>query len=83
MAESYPIRGFDEYYYNIRREGLKWNRKRVLHVYREMKLGLCRKHQKRLVKRIKQPLETPSALNECWSMDFERSAYRRQKVSYI
>ena len=55
LAEAYPTRGFDEYYYKIRREGLKWNRKRVLRVYRDMKLSLRRKHKKRLIKRIKQP----------------------------
>ena len=77
LAESYPTRGFDEYYHKIRREGLKWNRKRVLRVYREMKLSLRRKHKKRLVKRIKQPLEVPARLNECWSMDFyERCTIR-------
>ncbi|MDW5287858.1 IS3 family transposase [Formosa sp. PL04] len=70
LTEAYPTRGFDEYYYKIRREGLKWNRKRVLRVYREMKLSLRRKHKKRLVKREKQPLEVPATLNECWSMDF-------------
>lgn len=70
LAESYPTRDFDEYYFKIRREGLKWNRKRVLRVYRDMKLGLRRKHKKRLTKRIKQPLKMPSEINEFWSMDF-------------
>jgi len=70
LAEQYPTRGFDEYYQKIRREGLQWNRKRVLRVYRAMKLTLRRKHKKRTIKRIKQPLEVPSTLNECWSMDF-------------
>ena len=74
LAEAYPTRGFDEYYHKIRREGLKWNRKRVLRVYREMKLSLRRRHKKRLVKRVKQPLETPSKLNECWSIDFMSDA---------
>jgi len=40
-----------------------------------MKLSLRRKHKKRLTKRIKQPLETPSGLNECWSMDFMSDAH--------
>tara|TARA_R110002049_G_C8977748_1_gene548035 strand:+ start:175 stop:672 length:498 start_codon:yes stop_codon:yes gene_type:complete len=74
LAENYPTRGFDEYYSKTRREGLKWNRKRVLRVYREMKLSLRRKHRKRLIKRVKQPLEAPAQLNECWSMDFMSDA---------
>ena len=74
LAESYPTRGFDEYYYKIRREGFKWNRKRVLRVYREMKLSLRRKHKKRLVKRVKLPLEVSVVLNDCWSMDFMSGA---------
>jgi putative transposase len=52
LAEAYPTRGFDEYYYKIRREGLKWNRKRVFRVFRDMKLSLRRKHKERLIKRI-------------------------------
>lgn len=74
LAESYPTRGFDEYYQKIRREGLKWNRKRVLRVYRDMKLKLRRKHKKRILGRVKLPLEVPNQLNECWSMDFMSDA---------
>ena len=70
LAEAYPTRGFDEYYHKIRREGLKWNRNRVLRVYRNMKLSLRRKHKKRLTKRVKQPLAPRSVPNECWGMDF-------------
>lgn len=70
LADKYPTRGFDEYYNKIRREGLQWNRKRVLRVYRNMKLKLRRKHKKRITGRVKTPLEVPAALNECWSVDF-------------
>jgi putative transposase len=31
---------YDEYDQKIRSEGLKWNRKRVLGLYREMKISL-------------------------------------------
>ena len=34
LAEDLPTRGFDVYYNRIRTEGLVWNRKRVLRVYR-------------------------------------------------
>lgn len=34
FSKAYPTRGFDWYYLKIRNEGLKWNRKRVLRVYR-------------------------------------------------
>ena len=86
LAECYPTKGFDEYYYKIRREGFKWNRKRVLRVYREMKLSLRRKHKKRLVKRVKLPLEVSVVLNDCWSMDFMSDALndgRKVRVSTL
>ena len=70
LAEDLPTRGFDVYYNRIRTEGLVWNRKRVLRVYRGMKLGMRRRHKKRVPTRIQQPLETPGGLNEVWSMDF-------------
>jgi putative transposase len=48
LAEDLPTRGFDVYYNRIRTEGLVWNRKRVLRVYRGMKLGMRRRHKKRV-----------------------------------
>lgn len=70
LAEMLPTRGFDEYYGRIRHQGLKWNRKRVLRVYREMRLSLRRKRKRRLPSRIKEPLKRPTELNKTWSMDF-------------
>lgn len=70
LATELPTRGFDVYYKRIRREGHKWNRKRVLRVYRNMKLKLRRKHKKRITGRVKHPLGVPNELNQCWSMDF-------------
>jgi putative transposase len=70
LAEQYPNRGFDNYYGRIRAEGLPWNRKRVLRVYRMMNLGMRRKRKKRILSREPQALVIPSRLNDTWSMDF-------------
>jgi len=86
LAELLPTRGFDEYFGRIRQQGYKWNRKRVLRVYRLMKLGLRRKRKKRLPKRIKEPLSMPSSINKTWSMDFMSDALtdgRRVRVLNI
>lgn len=74
LAEQLPTRGFDEYYGRIRQQGFGWNRKRVLRVYRKMKLGLRRKHKKRLPARIKEPLQVPGGYQHTWSMDFMSDA---------
>ena len=70
LAIELPHRGFDVYYGRIRQEGYAWNRKRVLRIYRLMKLTMRRKRKKRLPSRIKEPLLIPQRLNETWSMDF-------------
>ena len=69
-AENLPTYGFDEYYWRIRKEGLKWNRKRVLRVYRNMKLGLRRKRKRPILGRKCTPLEQQTQPNEVWSIDF-------------
>lgn len=74
LAEQLSTRGFDEYYNRIRREGYRWNRKRVLRVYRLMGLSLRRKRKKRLPSRTKHPLVVPNGLNHTWSMDFMSDA---------
>jgi putative transposase len=74
LAEIYPTRGFDDYYGKIRNEGLAWNRKRVLRIYRAVKLGLRRKHKRRLPARIKEPLKQPENPNKSYSMDFMSDA---------
>jgi putative transposase len=73
-AELFPTRGFDEYYGKIRNEGLVWNRKRVLRVYRGLKLGLRRKRKRRLPARVKQPLQQQQQPNISYSMDFMSDA---------
>jgi len=70
LAEDHPTRGFDSYFGRIRLQGYKWNRKRVLRIYRKMKLGLRRKYKKRLVVPVQDPLDVPSTPNDTWSADF-------------
>ena len=74
LAKQLPTRGFYEYYGRIRQQGYKWNRKLVLRIYRLMKLGLRRKHKKRLPTRIKEPLTLPGQYLHTWSMDFMSDA---------
>jgi putative transposase len=85
-AELYPTRGFDEYYGMIRNEGLIWNRKRVLRIYRSLKLSLRRKRKRRLPARIKQPLQQQFQPDTSYSIDFMSDALmsgRRLRVLNI
>lgn len=74
LANMYSTRGFDWYYQKIRQEGLKWNRKRVLRIYRKMGLSLRRKHKKRINRPYENGLAQPIFPNICWSMDFMSDA---------
>lgn len=70
LAEKCPNRGFDNYYGRLRELGHGWNRKRVLRVYRVMKLSLRRKRKRSLPEREREPLIIPGICNDTWSMDF-------------
>ena len=70
LAIEKPTRGFDYYFGRIRAQGNKWNRKRVLRIYRKMNLALRRKRKRRLPARVKNPLVQPVKINRTWSMDF-------------
>ena len=84
MAELLPTRGFDEYYNRIREEGIKWNRKRVLRVYRLMKLKHRRKRKRRLPTRVKTTLNQPLCSNLIWSADFMHdSLYNGRQIRIL
>lgn len=51
-------------------KGFKWNHKRVYRIYRELELNLRIKPRQRLVREKPLPLAVPTAINQCWSMDF-------------
>ena len=70
LSIQLPHRGLDEYYGRLRNQGYSWGRKRVLRVYRKMKLQLRRKRKRRITGRIKRPLTLPIKTNIIWSMDF-------------
>lgn len=74
LAEAHPTRGFDSYYGRIRSAGLGWNRKRVLRIYRKMELTRRRRYKRRPLKRIREELNVPQSINECWSMDMMSDA---------
>ena len=74
LAKKYPTRGMDWYYLKIRQEGLKWNRKRVIRVYRKLNLKMRRKHKKRINRPYAEGLSQPIMSNVTWSMDFMSDA---------
>jgi putative transposase len=70
LAEKKPMEGQDKFYMRIRRQGLKWNKKRVQRVYRILGMNKKKRTRKRLPARVKEPLCVPTKPNQMWSMDF-------------
>ena len=70
LSRKYSRRGVDWYYLKIRQQGHKWNRKRILRVYRKLNLKLRRKSKKRINRPYTERLSQPLHPNVTWSMDF-------------
>lgn len=69
-----PRWGFWKCFDRLRLDGKRWNHKRVLRIYREMRLNLPRRTKKRVPKRERQSIEVPEAVNAVWSLDFMSDA---------
>jgi putative transposase len=69
-CEKLPARGFPEYFKRIRREGIKWNHKRVRRVYKKLGMVHRRKIKRRIPNPEKKVLLQPIRSNLTWSIDF-------------
>lgn len=70
LHEKYPVIGFWQIFHRLRQQGYRWNHKRVLRIYRCLKLKLIRRKTKKKIKRKALPLAKPETINQCWSIDF-------------
>ena len=70
LAELHSRWGFWMMHHRLRSLNYVWNHKRVYRVYTEMGLNLRRKHKKRILERVQEPLLQPLQPNITWSMDF-------------
>ena len=74
LAVKKPAEGQDKFYYRIRNEGIRWNKKRIQRVYRLLGMNKRKRTRKRIPARVKQPLLIPQQPNQTWSMDFMHDA---------
>jgi putative transposase len=70
LVDTYPRYGFGKLFPLIRRQGHRWNHKRVYRIYCSLGLNMKRKGKKRLPNRYPAPLQVPEYINQCWSADF-------------
>ena len=74
LAHRRPEEGFPKLFKRLRRQGRRWNHKRVHRVYCSLKLNKRRKGKRRLPTRNPAPLQATQTMNECWSADFMSDA---------
>ena len=74
LVDRHPDLGFGKLFKIIRRQGHRWNHKRVHRIYRGMKLNKRRRGKKRLPSRHSLPLAVSAVMNGCWSIDFTSDA---------
>lgn len=74
LVQAHHRWGFWKCFDRMRNTGRGWNHKRVLRVYRGMKLNLPRRTKKRIPYRERQPLTVTALPNQVWSVDFMSDA---------
>ena len=74
LVDGRPSRGFWKCRKLLRRQGRRWNHKRIYRVYCQMKLNHRRRAKRRLPKRHRVPLYVPCLPDTVWSADFMSDA---------
>lgn len=74
LAKDHPMEGFWKCYGRIRNSGEIINHKRLHRVYKQMRLPIRRKAKKRLISRVKEPLQRSPHFTHTWSIDFMSDA---------
>ena len=62
--------GFWKCWHRLRALGHVWNHKRVYRVYCALRLNQARRTKKRVLTRVRVPLDAAAVLNDTWAMDF-------------
>jgi putative transposase len=70
LAQERRRFGYRRLHVLLRREGHAVNRKRVQRIYREERLTVRRRGGRKPAMGTRRPIETPSAPNQRWSLDF-------------
>jgi putative transposase len=74
LVDAHPRWGFWKCYDRMREDGHPWNHKRVLRVYRAMRLNLPRRTKKRVPTRERQSMDVAAMPNVIWGIDFMSDA---------
>jgi putative transposase len=74
LTDAHRRWGFWQCYQQLRFDGYRWNHKKVYRVYTQLGLQHRRRTKKRLPRRERQPLGTPSLPNAVWALDFMSDA---------
>ena len=70
LVAELPQWGFGLCFRHLRIAGHRWNQKRVLRVYRQLRLHLPRRAKKRVPTRVNQLVDAPAVLHQVLAMDF-------------